>query len=127
MSTVFNLINQDVRARACAAIMSAGDNQRVEIKERTRSLDQNAKLHALLNEIARSIEWAGAYRSVDTWKRLLTAAWLRSNNEHVEILPAIDGHGVDIVFTKTSSLSVTKMIDLIEFIQAWHAEHEVTA
>lgn len=107
--------------------MAADVNQRVEIKDRTRSLDQNAKLHCLLSEISKSIPWAGAYRDVDTWKRLLTAAWLRANHEAVEVLPALDGQGVDIVFARTSSLSVKKMIDLIEFVTAWYAEQEVHA
>ena len=35
------------------------------------------------------------------------------------MLPALDGHGVDIVFRRTSELTVNEMIELIEYIQSW--------
>lgn len=87
-----------------------------------RSLDQNALLHCLLTEIAREHEWAGKKRDVDTWKRLFVAAWSRAQGESVEVLPALDGHGVDIVFRRTSKMSKAEVSDLIEYINAWRAE-----
>lgn len=97
----------------------------LELRPATRSTEQNAKLHAMLTDIARQVEWAGAKRDVTTWKRLTTAAWLRARGEPVEVLPAIDGHGVDIVFERTSRLSVAECGELIEFIYAWGTEHGV--
>ena len=86
---------------------------------------QNAKLHALITSIAKIKEWAGAKRDVETWKRLLTAAWLRARGEPIEMLPALDGHGVDIVFRHTSQLDVAEMIEEIEYIQAWAIENGI--
>ena len=97
----------------------------MEVKPVTRSLEQNAKLHALLSDIARVLPWAGSYRDVETWKRLLTAAWLRARGEPIEMLPALDGHGVDIVFRRTSELTVPEMIELIDYIEAWAADKEI--
>jgi hypothetical protein len=105
--------------------LMAGQRLVIEVKEMTRSVEQNAKLHATLTDIARQIEWAGAKRDVDTWKRLLTAAWLRARGESVEILPAVDGHGVDVVFRRTSSLTVKECAELLEFVQAWAVENGV--
>jgi len=59
------------------------------------------------------------------WKRLLTAAWCRATGEPVELLPALDGNGVDIVFKKTSQLSRKECADLIEFIFAWSADNGI--
>lgn len=42
-----------------------------EIKERARTADQNALLHALLQDIARHTEWAGKRRTLDDWKALI--------------------------------------------------------
>lgn len=106
-------------------MLIAGHQFILSIKPEKRSLDQNAKVHAMITDISRQIEWAGAYRSLDTWKRLLTAAWCRAKGEHVEMLPAIDGHGVDIVFRHTSKLTKSECADLIEFIYAWGAEKGV--
>jgi hypothetical protein len=93
----------------------------VEVKEPTRNLEQNAKLHAELQEIAESVPWAGKLRDVETWKRLLSAAWMRARGESIELLPALDGHGVDVVFRRTSTLSKSEMAELIEFVMAWKA------
>jgi hypothetical protein len=115
----FILAHDTARANAKTAIAESPDGYAVEIKPITRSLSQNAKLHALITDIAKTLEWAGAKRDVETWKRLLTAAWLRARGEPIEMLPALDGHGVDIVFRKTSELTVNEMIELIEYIQSW--------
>jgi hypothetical protein len=115
----FILAHDTARANAKTAISESPDGYAVEIKPITRSFAQNAKLHALITDIAKTLEWAGAKRDVETWKRLLTAAWLRARGEPIEMLPALDGHGVDIVFRRTSELTVNEMIELIEYIQSW--------
>lgn len=119
MRKYFILAHNVARSNAKIAIDESPDGYAVEIKPITRSLAQNAKLHALISDIARTLEWAGTKRDVETWKRLLTAAWLRARGEPIEMLPALDGHGVDIVFRRTSELTVNEMIELIEYIQAW--------
>lgn len=91
------------------------------VEEERRTLSQNDKLHALLTEISKEIEWAGKKRDVDCWKRLLVAAWLRSRNENVELLPALDGMGVDIIFRKTSKMNKAELSELIDYVEAWRA------
>ena len=103
----------------------AGNRVDVTVKLAKRSNDQNRKLHAMLGEIAAQVEWAGAKRDTDTWKRLMVAAWCRATGEAVEFLPAIDGKGVDIVFRRTSEMTRAEVSDLIEFVYAWGAEHGV--
>lgn len=106
------------------AHLTAGRRMVLSVKPETRSLKENAMLHAMLTYISKNLEWAGKKRDVDTWKRLMVAAWCRAKNEQVEILPALDGHGVDIVFRKTSKLTRAECADLIEFIFAWGALHD---
>lgn len=101
----------------------AGHKFEVSITPERRSTEANAKLHAELGEVADTMEWAGRKRDIEVWKRLMTAAWLRARGESVEILPALDGHGVDVVFRRTSTLSKSEMAELIEFVLAWKAEH----
>ena len=64
-------------------LMMAGQRLVVEIRHETRSTAQNARLHAMLDDIARQVEWAGKKRDVTTWKRLMTAAWLRARGEQL--------------------------------------------
>jgi hypothetical protein len=108
-----------------AAVLQADQRFTLEVRPETRSLKENALLHSLLTQISNQIEWAGQKRDAETWKRLMTAAWLRATGQQVEILPAIDGHGIDVVFRKTSKLSRAECADLIEFVLAWSTEQGV--
>ncbi len=103
----------------------AGHRLVVTVKPETRSDAANRLLHATLSDIARQIEWAGKKRDVDVWKRLLTAAWMRARGESVELLPAADDNGVDIVFRHTSQLSRAECSELQEYVYAWGVEHGV--
>ena len=122
---LFRSSTQQARQTAIDAIKQAPDRYLVEIKQLSRSLEQNAMLHSLIQQISRKVVWADKLRSVEAWKRLLTAGWLRARGEPIEILPAIDGHGVDIVFRKTSELTVGEMTELLEYIQAWAIEQGI--
>lgn len=115
------------RAQAwCKPWSVAGHRMEVVVRQAKRSDMQNAKLHATLSDIAKQVDWAGKKRDAETWKRLLTAAWLRARGESVEILPAVDGHGVDVVFRRTSHLTVKECAELLEFVQAWAVEQGIS-
>lgn len=119
---------QDVQLRMNQHIIAetqAGRVLRVTVGEPKRTLAENAKLHAMLSEIAEQVEWAGKKRDVEVWKRLVVSAWCRARGEPVEILPALDGHGIDIVPVRTSKLSKKDCAELIEFVYALGAEHDV--
>lgn len=106
-------------------LMASDTRLTLEIRPEKRSDAQNRLLHACLSEISKQVEWAGTKRDVDTWKRLLTAAWLRARGEPIEMLPALDGHGVDIVFRRTSQLTKAECAELSEFVMAWAAERDI--
>ena len=105
--------------------LMAGHRLTLEVRPEKRSDAENRLLHALLTHIARSQEWAGKTRDVEVWKRLLVASWLRARGESVEILPALDGHGVDVVFRRTSDLSKSECAELIDYINAWATEQGI--
>lgn len=94
------------------------------LEDERRNLEQNALLHALLTDISQRHEWAGRKRDIDTWKRLFVAAWCRTRGEQIEMLPALDGHGVDIVFRRTSKMSKSDVSELIDYVQAWDAQEQ---
>ena len=104
---------------------ASGQPFEMEFREPRRTSPENRLLHVLIGELSRKLEWAGAKRDDETWKRLLVAAWCRVDGKGAEILPALDGHGVDIVPARTSRLSKRDCAELIEFIYAWGAEQGV--
>jgi hypothetical protein len=91
----------------------------LEVRPENRSDAQNRLLHSRINDIAKHCEWAGKKRDPDVWKRLLCAAWLRAQGEGVEVLPALDGHGIDVVFRHTSKLTRKECAELSEYVMAW--------
>lgn len=111
----------------CKPMLTAGHRLEIECMPEKRSSKENRMLHALITDIARQVEWAGKKQSVETWKRLLVAAWSREQGISVEILPALDGHGVDIVPVRTSRLTRSECADLITYVQAWAATQGIDA
>jgi hypothetical protein len=91
----------------------------------TRNKQQNALLHAVLTDISKQVKWHGQLLDVVTWKRLCTAAWLREKNEQPQLIPALDGKGFDIIFERTSKLSVKDCADLCTWCIAFGDEHNV--
>lgn len=95
------------------------------LAEEKRSSEQNRKLHACLTDIAKQCEWAGRKWNTEVWKRLLTGAWCRAKGEQALMLPALDGAGVEVIYQRTSKLSVSETSDLIDYVQAWGTEQGV--
>ena len=60
-----------------------------------------------------------------TWKRLVTASWLREQGEQPELIPALDGNGFDVIFEKTSKLGKKKFSALIEWTTAFAVQNGV--
>jgi hypothetical protein len=125
MRRTFILAHPEARRRAMAAVAEAAPGEVVEVKAPTRNLAQNALLHALLSEIADRVKWAGELRDEEVWKRLLTAAWLRAEGESLQLLPAVDGKGLDVVYTPTHTLSKGQMASLVDYVTAWAIEQGV--
>ena len=118
---IFILAHQQARRNAIAAIEAAPENYRVEIRQRTRSLDQNAKFHAICFDLARAgIEWAGKQRTTDEWKVLLVSAHAVATKEGAEIVPGLEGEFVNIR-ESTARMTKARSSSLIEYATAWCA------
>lgn len=116
---VFILAHPMARKGAIEAINDAPDGYRVEIRQATRSLDQNARMWALLTELARQVEWHGQYLTAENWKDICTAALKRQ-----DVVPGIEG-GFVVLGTSTRNMTVGEMSELIEFITAFGAQRGV--
>jgi hypothetical protein len=119
--------NEADRARAIGYLsgLDLASPKKLAISDEDRSSEQNAKLHAMLSDIAKQVEHAGKKWNVLIWKRLCTAAWLREEGENATMIPALDGNGFDVIYERTSKLGIKKCASLIEWITAFGAEHQV--
>lgn len=95
-------------------------------QEPKRTDDQNARLHAMLGDIAKQRKWMGQQLSIDDWKRLLVDAWARQEGRHAaRVVPSLDGQGVVTLGAQTRTMGVRDMASLIESIYAWGSEQGV--
>lgn len=90
-----------------------------------RTLEQNAKLWAMLGDIARQVPWAvnGAIQHLDAedWKNIMTA----TVRQEVRMAAGING-GFVLLGQSTKRMSVAELSDLIEFMHSFGAERGVT-
>lgn len=107
------------RQRAIEAVKNAPAGYVVEVKEPTRTLDQNSLLHPLLTCLSEQVDWYGQHLTPDEWKDVMTAG-LRKQ----KAVPGIDG-GFVMVGSRTSKMSKAEFSDLVELIYAFGAERGV--
>lgn len=92
--------------------------KQISIDSVTRNHEQNAKLHAMLSDISMQAVHAGSKWDLTIWKRLLMYAWLRDTGERAQMIPSLDGSGFDVIYERTSKLTVKQMAEFIEFVYA---------
>lgn len=122
MKRAFRLVHDLARQNAHRAIDDAPDGCVVTIQEPTRTLNQNAALHAAISDIAKQIEWHGERMDIEDWKRLLTAAWARAERQPVKLVPALDGNGFDVLYRRTSRMTKREVSSLLDYLHAWGSE-----
>jgi hypothetical protein len=124
MKRVFYLANPTVRANCKQAIDEAPEGYRVEIRERTRSLDQNAKFHAMCDDVSRQALWMGKKLKPEQWKVLFISGHSMAEGLRAEIVAGIEGEYVNIR-ESSARMSTSRMISLIEYVQAWCSENNI--
>lgn len=108
------------RALAHRLVDAAPPGAVVNIREGKRSLDQNAKLWAMLSDVSRAMP-EGRRHTADVWKCLFMAAC----GHAVQFEAGIDGGPPFPVGFRSSRLSVREMAELITFIQEYGDRHGV--
>lgn len=109
-------------------LLLAGHRLQLQIKPETRSLAQNRLLHSILRDLSEQLDWpqgTGMKHDIGTWKRLCTGAMLRAQGKSVQMVPALDGQGFEVIYRKTSHMSKAMLSDLCEYAWAYGSERGV--
>ena len=91
----------------------------LSIKPETRSLQQNARLWAMLTDISQQVDWYGRKLSPENWKHVFSAALKKQ-----DVVPGLDG-GFVVLGLSTSKMTVGEMAELQELMEAFGAENGV--
>ncbi|EGT4280900.1 recombination protein NinB [Cronobacter malonaticus] len=120
MKTIrYHLIDESVRYNAIQFIRTCNLDLIVEVKQRTRSLDQNRRLWATLRDVSEQVVWHGAKLNSEDWKHIFTAALKGQRSA-----PGING-GFVVLGQSTSKMRVSEFSELLELIHAFGAERDV--
>ena len=116
----FIVLNDAIRERAIAALKALPLGMAVVMQDTTRTLAQNAALWPALRDISEQVSWCGKLRTKEQWKDIFTGSYFKG-----EYVPNIDGTGVIALGVKTSLLSKKEFSELLEYIYAFGANHQV--
>ena len=109
MMYVWNLVNKGLTAGP--VLLTLGREK--------RTLDQNAKMWAMLTDVSTQVVWYGEKLSQESWKHIFTATLFKQKT-----VPGIDG-GFVVLGQSTSKMRKRPFAELIELMYAFGAEHGV--
>ena len=97
----------------------AGRRMVVEVRPETRSLEQNARLWAMLADISKQVEWYGHRLTPDEWKDVFSASLKRT-----KVVPGLDG-GFVVCGQSTSKMTIAEMCEMQDLMEAFGAQKGV--
>lgn len=109
-----------VAAFQCIKSVGFGKPYVLEVREFTRTVEQNRRLWAMLGDISEQVIWHGNKLSSEDFKHIFSAAMSQQR-----VVPNIDGNGFVVLGKSTSKMSVAEMSDMIELMHAFGAQHGV--
>ena len=112
-SKAINLINDFIRLKSPLIIKI--DEDSISIKKPTRTLEQNAKMWAMLGDISKQCKHFSDYYSAEDWKDIFTA----SLSIELKMTPTIQGNRWVVLGLKTRKMNKQQLIELIDFIQSY--------
>jgi hypothetical protein len=112
------------RQHLAEKVASLPEGHDIKAGPRTRSLDQNAKLHAMFGELEKKAKYLGRRLTAPQWKTLLISGHAVATHLGADMVPGIEGEFVNLR-ESSAQMSVARMTSLIEYIHAWAAENGV--
>jgi hypothetical protein len=89
---------------------------KVTIEPPKRTLDQNAKMWPMLDDVARQVVWYGQKLTTYEWKDVFSAALKRQ-----KVVPGLDG-GFVVCGQSTSKMNKSEMSDMIELMYGFGSQ-----
>ncbi len=126
------LTGSAAKQAACRHVAEAPEGWIFSVFAPSKRRIQEEKYHAMISDIAKQVEFMGAMRSEEVWKRLLIAAYVQVARENAtaegkpdpfagkgEILPSIDGKGFVQMGVPSSGFTVPQACEFIEYLYAY--------
>lgn len=121
----FRLVHKNARLGAMAAVMEAPEGWFVRITPPTRSLEANARFHAMLSDIVKS-GWKheGRKFDVDDLKVLFVSAWMHETGRTSDVVRGFNGEAVQLR-RSTTTFTKEEMGELMDLVETFAAQHSI--
>ena len=98
----------------------------LEIKDATKSRDQEEKYHAMIGEIAKQAQHLGAKWDSESWKRLLVDQFCKDNGLKTgAVIPNLAGDGIVQLGQQTRKFTKEQASEFVEWLHAWGATNGI--
>jgi len=107
--------------------LASGKQLTLEIKNASKSREQEEKYHAMIGEVAKQAQHLGAKWDAEDWKRLLVDQFIKDMNGlgASKIIPSLDGEGIIQLGFQTRKFTKEQASEFVEWLYAWGAENGV--
>lgn len=109
---------------AAGELLKSNNSIFVEVRSINRSDEQNAKLHAMLGDIAKQKTFNGKNLSIEQWKMVFVSGHRIATGGESEMAIGLEGEVINLR-ESTAKMSIKRLSSLIEYITAWAAENGV--
>ena len=99
--------------------LAAGRKLTLEIKDASRSNEQNEKYHAIIGDIAKQAQHMGAKWDAETWKRLLVDKYVREIGLTSKIMANLDNNGLVQLGFQTRKFTKEQASEFVAFLICW--------
>jgi hypothetical protein len=120
VKSLIRLTSPQRRQAAKEAIDAADDGDFAQVGAPTRTLEQNAKMHPMLDDILNQVEAKKALSRDD-----LKLQFLNALGQEMRFLPELEGEGLFPVGLRSSTLTKDQFSALIELIYEFGARNGV--
>ena len=107
-------------------VLATGRKMTLEIKDASKSREQEEKYHAIIGDIAKQAQHMGAKWDAETWKRLLVDKYCREIGLNSQIMANLDSDGLVQLGFQTRKFTKEQASEFVEFLQAWATDNGVT-
>ena len=98
----------------------------LEIKDATKSRDQEEKYHAMIGEIAKQAEHFGSKWDAESWKRLLVDQFCKDIGIKTgAVIPNLAGDGIVQLGMQTRNFTKEQASEFVEWLHAWGATNGI--
>lgn len=109
------------------AALAAGRKLTLEVKDASKSREQEKLYHELIGQIAKQAQHMGSKWDAEDFKRLLVDQFVRDIGlTGGKIIPNLDGTGIVQLGFQTRNFTSDQGSQFIEWLYAWAANNGVT-